>query len=155
MNIEKATNDSLGEIYRIIRNSIINLCAADHSNEKGNLENWLAARSPENLEKLLFDGKSQAFVCIENEKVIGVSHIKKDGELTLCYVHSEYAGKGIGRIILEAAEKQADIWKLEEINLISTATAKRFYLAQGFEENGAPISYFGMPGFPLKKALPT
>ena len=153
MRIEKAKKEDLKEIYRVVRESIVQLCVADHHNNDEHISNWLKARSETEMGEFLFNGESQAFVCRTGSDISGMSHIKKNGEITLCYVHPQYLGQGIGQAVLSAAEKQALQWSIKEINLTSTSTAREFYIHHGFTQCKDPITCFGMPGYPLKKTI--
>ena len=51
---------------------------------------------------------------------------------------------------IDAAERQADEWHLREISLISTTTARPFYLASGCKQYNDTVLYIGMTGYPLK-----
>ncbi len=153
MQIEKANKENLKEICHLIKESIVNLCGDDHLNKQEHIDNWLSARSESEMDALLFGSESQAFVCADKGVVVGISHIKNNGELTLCYVHPKKLGRGIGSFILQAAENQAEEWGIKQIQLVSTATARSFYLSQGYEQYQDSIMYIGMPGYPLKKAV--
>ncbi|MDH3494446.1 MAG: GNAT family N-acetyltransferase [Acidobacteriota bacterium] len=153
VNIKPATVDEVSEIHALIRDSITLLCSSDHNDEPHNLDFWLGNRTPEYLEDLISDKNSKGFLCLTDSSIVGVAHIKRDGELTLCYVHPEHPGKGIGSKLLNMIESQARHWELEEIHLISTATAKSFYEHHGYIYSGETVSYLRMPGYPLKKQL--
>ena len=155
MRVEPATKASLAAICDLIRASIEALCTADHGNQEHHLDTWLAERSADRLEPVLFGSDSQAFVCIDGDRLTGVSHVRRDGELTLCYVDPRDVGRGVGRAVLDAAEDQALRWGLGEVYLTSTATARAFYLANGYEASGAAVPCMGMPGYPLRKRLGT
>ncbi len=53
--------------------------------------------------------------------------------------------------LLRAMESHAVHAGLSEIHLSSTATAKAFYLRNGFVQSGPPEVEFGIQGFPLVK----
>lgn len=153
MKIEKAEKHDLESIVDVIQDSIINLCHKDHLNKNEHLQAWLTERSEQNLQDILFNSHSRTFICICDGRIAGMSHIDNSGELKLCYVHSQYTGKGIGRLLLEAAEQQAKAWGLVKITMTSTTTAMNFYLSQGYTQNGEQIMCIGMPGHPLAKNI--
>lgn len=153
MKIIKAKKEFLSEMIDVINDSIINLCKNDHQNSDEHINNWLTERSLGNLEAKLFHEDSQAFICIEDSIIIGVVLIEKSGTLQLCYVHSEHAGKGVGRILLAASENQAREWGLNSINMVSTGTARDFYRSHGYLKNGDIVGCIGMPGYPLIKNI--
>ncbi|MDH5648470.1 MAG: GNAT family N-acetyltransferase [Gammaproteobacteria bacterium] len=155
MKIEEATRESLQEISELIKQSIVTLCQADHQNKPEHLQAWLSARASDKLAHELFGNNSRAFTCRHEGRLAGVVNINTTGEMTLCYVHPAYSGRGVGRLLLQAAEEQAIKWGLKQIHLVSTRTAREFYLSQGFESNGEEICHIGMPGYPLLKVIQT
>ncbi|KAA3616876.1 MAG: GNAT family N-acetyltransferase [Calditrichaeota bacterium] len=86
-------------------------------------------------------------------QIVGVSHIKNNGEITLCYVHPKKSRLGIGKLMLHVAEKQAEEWGIFQVWVVRSGTAKDFYISQGYKQYAKSITYLGMPGFPLKKDL--
>lgn len=60
---------------------------------------------------------------------------------------------GVGKALLRAMESQAVNAGLTEIHLSSTATAKAFYLRNGFMQSRLPEVEFGIQVFPLTKRL--
>ncbi|NNE66967.1 MAG: GNAT family N-acetyltransferase [Pyrinomonadaceae bacterium] len=153
MNITVIQKSHLNEIHALIRDSITLLCTIDHGNDQENLDFWLANRSPESLAKVIDASDSKGFVCMDETSIVGVAHIKRTGELTLCYVHPEHPGKGIGSRLLTMIEGQARHWGIKEITLISTATAKPFYEKHEYFEYDEPVTYLRMPGYLMKKVL--
>lgn len=154
MRTIEASREHLDEIALVIRDSIVNLCHADHQNSKQHMDAWLTERGIGNLERALFAPGSQAFICLYDGHVIGVSLIDRAGELKLCYVHSRHVGKGAGQLLLAAAEQQAGRWGLDKVTLTSTRTARGFYLSHGYQSCGESVPCIGMPGYPLEKTIP-
>ena len=153
MIIQNPQKHQLNEIHALIRDSITLLCNADHKDDPANLDHWLSKRTVENLEEIIFKPESKGFVCVENGSIVGISHVTREGELTLCYVHPEYLGLGIGAKVLTMVESQARHWGLEGIKLVSTTTAKPFYERHGYSQYSDTILYLRMPGYPLSKSI--
>lgn len=102
---------------------------------------------------MLFTPDSRAIACTDGTEIIGLAHITHAGMLTLCYVQPGRTGEGVGRFLLAEAERQAAEWGLQELQLISTATAREFYLAHHYEQYAEAVLYIGMPGYPMMKRL--
>ena len=84
---------------------------------------------------------------------MGVGLLTEKGELALCYVLPEVRFTGAGKALLRAIESHAMHAGLAEIHLSSTATAKAFYLRNGFIQIGPLEVEFGIQAFPLIKRL--
>ena len=86
--------------------------------------------------------------------VLSVGAVTDAGEITLNYVSPDARFAGVSRAMLRALEARA----LERGNslcrLTSTTTARRFYHAAGYTEDGLPQGTFGTVGsYPLSKTL--
>lgn len=80
--------------------------------------------------------------------------MRDSGEITLNYVSPDYRFTGVSRALLAALEKRAIERGNDRCTLSSTATARRFYLANGYLETGAARGNFGsQAGFPMAKPL--
>ena len=54
-------------------------------------------------------------------------------ELRACYVVPSFAGRGVGRALVEAVEHAARAAGLTELHLVASVNAEHFYRAMGFE----------------------
>ena len=149
-NISNPKRENLKEIHTLIKRSIRELCFEDHQDNPEHYEGWLDARSEEWIKETIFEPETQGFIILINGSIAGISHIKKEGLITLCYVHPNYIGKGVGQMLMELVEKAAVDWRLPKITLTATATAKPFYEKNGYVE--LPVVE-GIPGFPMYKKL--
>jgi GNAT superfamily N-acetyltransferase len=70
----------------------------------------------------------------------------------LNYVSPDARFRGVSRALLAALERRAVERGNAHRTLASTATARRFYLANGYVETGPPRGNFGtQSGFPMRK----
>jgi GNAT superfamily N-acetyltransferase len=76
-----------------------------------------------------------------------------DGELALLYVVPQVHGTGVGRALLAALETAGRRAGLTEFRLESTATAREFYVRNGFSSAGEPSCGSGIIGYLMRKAL--
>ena len=151
--IEEAQIKHASEFCNVLRESIVELCEEDHRNDSVKLDAWLKNKTVENCKDWIADNESCAFVAMEKGKVVGISLIGKNGHLFLCYLLSKVKGRGIGKLLLKAAESKALYWGVNEITLESTVTAKEFYLYNGYTKNGSCSSREGLSCYPLKKVV--
>jgi GNAT superfamily N-acetyltransferase len=76
------------------------------------------------------------------------------GEITLNYVSPDARFRAVSRALLAALERRAVERGNAHCTLASTATARRFYVANGYVETGPPRGNFGtQSGFPTRKVL--
>lgn len=131
------------------------LCAVDHRNDRTILTRWLANKTPENVECWITQPGTSVPVAIEGDRILGVGSVTDAGRITLNYVSPDARSRGASRALLAALGARAAARGNAQANLNSTDTAKRFYLAAGYVENGPPASLFGtQAGYPLKSAWP-
>ena len=80
--------------------------------------------------------------------------IQDSGEIRLCYVCPGFERIGLGRAILEAAEKWAEGADIRVLRLHSSATARAFYERLGYVSAGSPTQGFGITrAYPYTKHL--
>lgn len=153
MLIRKATDGDAAAVCRVCREAIIRSCVADHHNDSAITALWTANKTPDRALGWIRDESGFFVVAEVAGEVAGVSMVKEDGYVALCYVLPEQQGKGLGRGLLEAVEAQARGWGLSELHLESTETALLFYAASGYFRFGEPFITMGMWAYPMKKVL--
>jgi GNAT superfamily N-acetyltransferase len=138
----------------VMRRSIAELCEADHRGHPAILEAWLANKKPEIFRKWLAQPDNSVLVAVEDHRILAVGAVRNSGEITLNYVSPDARFRGASRALLKALEQRAIERGVERCTLASTATARRFYLANGYVETGQPAGQFGTAsGFPMSKPL--
>lgn len=130
--IRKAKIEDAEHVCRVLRTSIIELCALDHKGNQDELDNWLANKTIQNCAEWIANSKLNFFVAEQNGKIVGVSSISNTGYLGLCYVLPSVLGKGVGRQLLEAAEASIFEKGVDVVSLESTITARGFYEHCGY-----------------------
>jgi GNAT superfamily N-acetyltransferase len=137
-----------------MRRSIAELCEADHRNDPKILASWLANKQPRVFLGWLAEPGNSVLVAVIEDAIAAVGAVRDSGEITLNYVSPDHRFKGVSRTLLAALEKRAVERGNERCILSSTATARRFYLANGYVEAGAAEGHFGtQTGFPMAKLL--
>jgi GNAT superfamily N-acetyltransferase len=138
----------------VLRRSIVELCAADHRNDPKILSQWLANKRPYIIASWIAQPGNSLMVAVEAEKILAVGSVTDAGEITLNYVSPDARFRGVSRAMLAALERRAAERGNGACTLTSTATARRFYLANGYVETGAARGNFGTKsGFPMRRAL--
>ena len=155
MTIRNATTADAEAACSVLRRSITECCGEDHHNDPELLAVWLKNKTPENVAAWFAAKENFSVVVISGEQVIGVGLLTEKGELALCYTLPEARFTGVGKALLRAMESHAVHVGLTELHLNSTATAKTFYLRNGFMQSSPPEVEVGIQAFPLTKRLDT
>lgn len=151
--IRKATSEDAQVACAVLRRSISECCIEDHWNDPDILSAWLNNKTPENLASWFSSLANFAVVAVSGKDLVGLGLLSTKGEVLLCYILPEVRFTGVGKALLRELESHATELGLPEIRLSSTATAKAFYLRNGFIPCGTPEVAFGVKAFPLTKQL--
>lgn len=93
-------------------------------------------------------------VAVEGGQILAVGSVTDAGTIGLNYVSPDARFRGVSRALLHALELRAAERGNTRCTLISTETARRFYLSNGYFETGAQSGAFGTgSGFPMSKPL--
>ena len=113
----------------------------------------LANKTAHNMRRWI--KRSHIFVATEDSAIIGVGAINDSGDITLNYVSPDARFRGVSKALIARLEARAVELGLSQVSLESTATARRFYLAAGYEAAGPPgPSFFdGSVCYPMEKEL--
>lgn len=84
--------------------------------------------------------------------MLGVVLISGD-ELALCYVVPGALYQGVGKTLLQSAEKAAAVRGVDILKLDSTRTALPFYSRHGFSVDGPIRKWAGLEAQPMSKRL--
>ena len=154
MNIRNAAPADAAAACEVIRTSIAELCAADHHNDPEILGRWLANKTPENLAAWIADTDASMLVAVRDDVVLAVGAVRNDGEITLNYVSPAARFRGASSALLAALEMRAKEHGNTHCKLLSTETARRFYLNRGYLACGEPQHKFGTSAsYPMTKRL--
>jgi GNAT superfamily N-acetyltransferase len=155
VNVRDATPDDAEAACAVLRASIVELCAADHNNDPVLLERWLANKQPEIVAGWIARADSSMLVAVDDDgAVLAVGSVTDAGEITSNYVSPPARFRGVSRALLAALEARAAERGNTLCRLQSTETAHRFYLANGYADDGEPIRKFGMnSGYPMSKRI--
>ena len=154
VKVRDATSADAEAACAVLRASIVELCATDHNNDPVLLERWLANKQPEIIAGWIAQTDSSVLVAVEDDIVLAVGAVTDAGEITMNYVSPHARFRGLSRALLAALEARAAERGNTECRLHSTETAHRFYLANGYVDDGEPIRKFGMrSGYPMSKRI--
>jgi GNAT superfamily N-acetyltransferase len=153
MRIRDAVPEDAAAACQVMRRSIAELCVADHRNDPAILQRWLDDKTPEIFKSWIRPGNS-LLVAVEDNSIVAAGCMTDAGEITLNYVSPDLRFRGVSSAMLDALEGRAREQSIELCTLASTETARRFYLARGYQETGSPSHKFGTAsGYPMSKSL--
>lgn len=150
--MRSATVFDVFDISRVLITSITALCAEDHGGDPAKLAPWLANKAPEDFRQSITAG-NQFQVAEVGGAIRAVGLTQKDGFISLLYVAPDAIGTGLGRKLLSHLEQQLHQQGHDAAHLVSTQSALKFYLSQGWVCTGLPTNCFGLPGHPMRKLL--
>lgn len=155
VNIEIRTATSLdaASACRVLRRSIAECCIEDHRNNETILAAWLGNKTPETVKGWFQCQSHFSVVAVVNEEVVGVATLTRSGKVVLCYVTPEMRHTGAGKALLQALEAQAVRWGMDSLQLVSTVTARAFYLRNGYIEGGTSRTVFGIDAIAFSKRI--
>jgi GNAT superfamily N-acetyltransferase len=154
MEIRDATTKDAAAACQVLRESISQLCVADHHNDPAILNAWLANKTAEIVAAWVVQEGNSLLLAIEGNAVLGVGSVTDAGQITLNYVAPAARFRGISRALLNALEARAMERGATRCTLASSETAHRFYQSAGYVDDGAPTGKFGTrSGYPMSKQI--
>ncbi|QYF92823.1 GNAT family N-acetyltransferase [Massilia sp. PAMC28688] len=144
IEIRPALAQDAGAACLVLRRSITECCVADHCGQAGILDGWLGNKTADNVASWIASPSNYTLVAVREGEVVGVSLLTQAGKLSLCYLLPEALHQGVGKAMLQAVERQARSWGISVLRLHSTATARDFYLRNGYISAGKEKSCYGV-----------
>jgi GNAT superfamily N-acetyltransferase len=117
----------------------------------------LENKTPQNVEKWLSYPAWSMLVALESGQVVAVGYVSHDGEIAMNYVLPDARFRGVSRAMVQAMEMRAREHGAEKYVVVSTVTARRFYISNGYkpEEWRQRIHYdVGTVSYPMVKDKP-
>jgi GNAT superfamily N-acetyltransferase len=153
MEIRNALEEDATAACQVIRRSITELCIGDHRNDPAILTSWLTNKTPETFVSWIRQPSNSVLVAIDDGIILGVGSVTDAGAITLNYVLPDARFRGVSRALLRALEVRAVERGNVHCTLTSTETARRFYRANGYVEDGPSTRKFCATGYPMSKVL--
>ncbi len=154
MEIRDGRAEDAPAACQVLRRSIAELCVADHRNDPAILTRWLSNKTPEIFRSWITQTANSVLVAVEGDNILAVGSVTNEGKITLNYVSPDARFRGVSRALVGALEARAVQRGNVRCILTSTETARRFYLENGYVEDGLPVGEFGTSsGYPMSKAL--
>jgi GNAT superfamily N-acetyltransferase len=143
MEIRDAVAEDAPAACQVLRRSIVELCVADHGKDPTILKRWLSNKTPEIVASWIASPDNSLLVAVERGTILAVGSVTNAGEINLNYVSPDARFRGVSRALLRALEARAIELGNVRCTLTSTETARRFYQANGYVEDGLLAGKFG------------
>jgi GNAT superfamily N-acetyltransferase len=128
----------------VLRSSIEQCCVQDHQNQPQILDAWLGNKTAQNVASWIASPSNFTLVAEHEGQIVGVALLTQAGKLSLCYVVPAMLHRGVGKALLAEVEAQARRWDISVIRLHSTASARHFYVRNGYLDAGKEKSCYGV-----------
>jgi putative acetyltransferase len=133
IRIRRARDEDVLKIRNAHVASIRTLCARDYTPEQ--IAAWIANIRLAGYREAMREGEVM-FVAEQGLRIAGFSGVHED-QVQAVYVHPRFIRRGVGSLLLRAAEEEAQARGVEVLRLTASLTAVPFYRSQGYEERGA------------------
>jgi len=159
IGVKKAEVADVEDIMNIHYSAVFETAAPFYPEEI--VRNWASPMNPETEKKYVdaIETKNEIIVVAKiNGRTVGFGWIvPKLNELRAVYVHPDFGREGVGTQIVADLERLAVERGLNELELIASLNAERFYLKNGFVKIGncerKIRSGYLMPCIKMKKIL--
>lgn len=152
--VRPARETDVTEMSRVLIASITELCAADHGDQPERVASWTANKTPEGVRIMLGQAGLSLFVGELDGRVAAVGAVvPAGGEIALNYVDPAARFRGVSKALLSALEAELQAHGVTEARLTSTTTARRFYRAAGWSDDGGKAACQGGEGYRMRKLL--
>lgn len=133
LDLRPAEDRDAAAAMDVIRRSITELCRADHRDDPAELDAWLANKTERNWFRWRARPDAALIVAEDGGMLCGVGMVSFAGEVFVNYVAPEVRFRGVSKAVMGELERLARAQGATVASLETTRTARRFYLALGYE----------------------
>jgi len=131
VTIRNATLADLGALRKLTQETIISICSSDYDPEQIRVWSTRIANTARWTDVLR---NQQVWVAIAQDQIAGYATLTSENYLDLFYVHMDFQGRGIARVLMEqvlhAAQNQSHL----PVRAHVSKTALGFFLKSGFRK---------------------
>ncbi len=151
--VRPAVEADIAAMSAVMTASVTELCGADHHNNPDNIAHWVSNRTPEGVARMLVNPEQSFLVVEHGGEIAAVGAVNRQGVVIFNYVSPAHRFQGVSGALLVRLEQVLRDWGHEEARLVSTITARRFYLDRGWVEDGPPLVEGFSTSYPMRKRL--
>jgi GNAT superfamily N-acetyltransferase len=150
-SIRHAGRADSAEAARVLSLSLRALCAGDRDPQA--VERWIARTTLATVGGWIASGLPRMVVAERDARILGLGAFLPSGQVIVHAVRPDVRFQGVSSALLGTMERTMKRQGLDRARMISTPEAVRFHAARGWQEAGAPVDRFGLPGVPMVKRL--
>lgn len=153
-NIRPLEEKDIHDMQNLFHSTVLNVNIKDYTTEE--VEDWASCGDDmEHWKEILFNNQ---FIGAFNEQgcLIGYSSMNKNGYMHSMFVHKDWQGKGIATQLLSEVERIARQYKIKEITLEVSKTARPFFEHKGYVvecEQKQQANRLKLTNYKMKKVL--
>lgn len=137
----------------VLRQSISELCTADHRGDPAILERWIATKTPETVPGWIVARGHTLLIAERADAVVGVGGMTTTGEITSNDVAPTARCEGVSTAMLAALEDRLRGQGVRRRRLSSTATAHGVCHGRSHVDVGRAVAFGGMTDYHMAKQL--
>lgn len=133
MNIRLFQQSDTEQIARLYHDTIREVNKGDYT------EKQLRAWAPDDIHFRDWEmacTRKQTWIADRGGFVAGFAQLEDDGHIDCFYCHKDFQGVGVGTLLFNRLEKEAQAKKLKRLYVEASITARHFFLKKGFSEVG-------------------
>lgn len=155
VTVREARDSDVAKVCEVLVRSVREICAPDYNNDEAVLQQWCANKTPEFVAGWIRNPDNFVVVAEDSSgEIVGAAMYQRaKAAVELCYIVPEALYQGIGSRLLATLEGEAKRLGHKEIHLGSSITARDFYRRNGYSEDGEPVYWGKVLGFPMRKVL--
>lgn len=134
--LKRALESDAQAACRLIHESIIAGCRADHGADAMVLSRWLEPITPDQVRSWFAWPAHRALVATLDGEMAGIGMLARPGKLALLYVAPAMQRKGLGALLLQRLCGQVASSRPRTLHVHSTLSAQGFFARQGFSAVG-------------------
>lgn len=128
--VREAIISDLEELKKLFYDTITVVCAKDYTEKQ--IKVW--RKSVDHHDRWMRLLQEQYVLLVELDNMpIGFISLRKDGYLDFLYVHKDFQGRNIAKLLVQKIEDKAVEWGLNELTSDVSITAKPFFENKGFQ----------------------
>ncbi len=143
MEIRQATAEDAQAIHDLHTRSVRTICSGVYPSEI--IDGWLEGRSPDGYTGI---ARGEMYLIEMDDQIAAWSHVRATGLVAL-FVDPDYTGQGLGRRLMEHADRLVQSFGNQITTIGATFNAVGFYEKFGFVETGRDTIQKGNVSVPM------
>lgn len=127
--LRKGQPQELAAIQQLFLDTVTMICSNDYNQEQ--IEAWVSTVE-DHIRWLDVVKKQYLLVVEQNEKIVGFGSLKKGSHIDLIYVHKDFQGQGIAKMLFSGLEQEAKRKGQTNITSDVSISARPFFEKIGF-----------------------